>query len=89
MVWDTFLRLFEAGLQPVTVVLGCGCKWKWIDIPSQERGAKHEHHLTQVKKPDSGKSTRPRDRQSEAEKRRRFDEAQLSLLLPTTRRRRQ
>ena len=89
MVWDAFLRLFEAGLQPVTVSLGCGCKWKWIDIPSQVRGAKHERHLKKVKKPEAAKVQDRAIRKSEAEKRARFDEAQLPLLLPTTRRRRQ
>jgi len=80
------LHLATIGLQPVTASLGCGCKLKCSDIPSQLRNAKREHPLRR-EKPGGGKNTSPRARMSKAEKRKRFDEAQLSLW-PRARRRR-
>jgi hypothetical protein len=85
-VAQTLLYLERVGLEPVNVSLGCGCKMKLHDIPGQLRGAKGVHRwLKLAKKPSGGKSTRPRAGMTNAENRKRLDEAQLKLW-PNTRR---
>ena len=78
----TLLYLDAAGLEPVSVSMGCGCKMKIRNIPDLTRVAVRERRL--AKKPSGGKSTSPRTRMSTAEKRKRFDEAQLKLPLYTS-----
>ena len=84
----SLLYLKTAGLQPVNVSLACGCKMKLRDIPNQRRGAKRVYPRQGVKPTSAVLSDvlkAPRGF-SDAEKRRRFDEAQCKLW-PTSRRR--
>jgi|SRR5579863_286107 len=82
----TLLYLDAQGLDPVNVSMGCGCKLKMTDIPNQRRGAARAH----ARHREKPKAAQVQDRVeglSAAEKRRRFDEAQLALFVPKGRRR--
>jgi len=80
------LHLATIGLQPITASLGCGCKIKCSDIPEERHDVRHVHHLKKVKKLGQTASVKTlAGQQSQAKKRRDFDEAQL-MLWPNTRR---
>jgi len=80
------LYLDAAGLDPVNVKMGCGCKMKLAHIRSQRRGVADEHRrISPAKKPKAAKVQDRVEGMTATEKRRRVYEAQLQLW-PTTRR---